>query len=748
VAGGVLLIANVVFYAASLQLRGTPVDTQLWDVLLAAVVMLVLILACFARVRLGGPRRAGALWLGLGLTCFAVGNAIIMGAIQFQPDPPVPSAADFAFLGFYPCVAAAVVCLMRRGDGAGPRAVWLDGALGAAGAATALAAVMSPLLTSTGGDVAAAVVGAAYSVGDLLLVAMICGALALRGLRGGAMWLWLAAGLAIFCAADVVYALRVVGGTYVPGAAWTALWPLGATVAVFGLWRPERPRSLEEGRSTAILAIPLLATITAAVVLVISSVGQLPIVVVALATVTLALAVARTLLGFRQVRRLSDAHRQAITDDLTGLGNRRALFEHGEERLARLDPADRVALTLIDLDNFKEMNDLLGHQAGDELLREIARRLAAGLRDADLLVRLGGDEFVLVVYLAPGDDAQAAAERILDRVVQPLAIEGVQFRVAASAGVAESVSGDNISELLRRADVAMYAAKSSGASFELYDTQFDEDNRIRLQTIHDLDAAIAGQQFVLHYQPKLNVETGAVVEAEALVRWQHPTRGLLYPDTFLPLVEQSGLMGSLTRLVLRAAVEQVAAWRKNGMDLAVAVNLSASDLLDERLDEHIFALLAEHSVPVEAVGLEITESVLMIDPDRARSVLERLRRFGLRISIDDYGTGYCALAYLHNLPIDELKIDRSFIANMSEDRRSGAIVRSTIELAHALGLEVVAEGVEHQAALDMLTGFGCDYAQGYHFTKPLPAAACATWVRARPDQRLQYASWLLPTSPR
>ena len=289
-------------------------------------------------------------------------------------------------------------------------------------------------------------------------------------------------------------------------------------------------------------------------------------------------------------------------------------------------------------------------------------------------------------------------------------------------------------ELLRCADVALYAAKGDSSRVKRYDPQLDEANRSRLETVQDLDAALVRDQFVLHYQPKVDVKTGAIVGAEALVRWQHPTRGLLYPDAFLPAVEQSGLMSTLTTLVLKAAVRQLATWHPAGLTITVAVNLSASDLLDEQLAERITGLLVEHGVPVSALELEITESVLMTDPERARRVLTELRQSGLRIAVDDYGTGYCALAYLRDLPVDELKIDRSFVARISQDRRSAAIVHSTIELAHALDLEVVAEGVEHQGALDTLLASGCDFAQGYHFSRPLPADAFAAWARLRaPD---------------
>ena len=420
-----------------------------------------------------------------------------------------------------------------------------------------------------------------------------------------------------------------------------------------------------------------------------------------------------------------------MTDELTGLGNRRHLFEAGAARLEHADQHERLALLLIDLDNFKELNDTLGHHAGDQLLREAARRLAARLVAPDLLVRLGGDEFALVIGLAEGDDGTEVTERIIERLTRPFTIEGVRLGVGASAGVAERDSGLDIAELLRRADVAMYAAKASGSRVEPYDPQLDEAKRARLETIQDLDSALVHEEFVLHYQPKIDLRSGTTLGAEALVRWQHPTRGLLFPDAFLPIVEQSGLMGALTRLVLDSAVAQLTDWHRAGVPISIAVNLSASDLLDEALPQRVGTLLAEHDLPAFALELEITESVLVTDPEGARKVLEELRQLGLQIAVDDYGTGYAALAYLRDLPIDELKIDRSFVAHVTADPRSAAIVRSTIELAHALDLTVVAEGVEDQEALNAVRGFGCDFAQGYHFSRALPADAFTAWMLAR-----------------
>ena len=724
----VLLVVSLVLLGGLPVLLGAAVDKPAF-IVSANLAMLAPTLACFGKAFFRQSRRGPAIWLGFAMLSQAAGNVIYSTWTQYQSHPPVPSPSDIAYLGFYVSVVAAVVWLARREHGSFPRAVWLDGAIGAAGAATALAAGLSLLHSGPQGSSAAVLVGGAYTAGDLLLVAMIGGLLAMRGLRGGSIWVWLAGGMAIFCAADVAYAARVAAGLYTI-APWLGLgWMTGVTCIARSLWSPQRPLEIGTARSRTVLAIPMLAIAAALGILAIFSFGSNPG-VMSLATFTLLLAAARTFVSFRQVQRLSDARRQAVTDDLTGLGNRRSLFEHGGELLESAVASDRLALILIDLDNFKEINDSFGHPAGDELLREVARRLAARMTDNDLLVRLGGDEFALLITLAPTDESRQIAVGILDRITEPFTIGGARLLVNASAGVAErNDEAVSIVDLLRRADVAMYVAKDAHSRVERYDPQLDEVNRIRLETIQDLNTAIDQHELVLHYQPKIDVASGVTFGAEALVRWQHPTRGLLYPDAFLPIVEQVGLMHAVTREVLEAAVKQLAIWKETGLDISVAVNLSASDLLDDSLADRIETLLGEHRVPADALELEITESVIMSDPERARTVLEALRLLGCRIAIDDYGTGYCALAYLRDLPVDELKLDRSFVAGISTDPRSAAIVRSTVELAHALGLQVVAEGIEDQDALDAVASFDCDYAQGYHFSRPVPAAAFAAAVR-------------------
>jgi diguanylate cyclase len=707
---------------------------------LAEVVLAAPGVACLVRAAIGGPYRLASLCLGVGMLSFAAGNLAYVSSIQFQIEPAVPSLADVGFLGFYPFACAGVLAMVRPGAARGA-APWLDGLLGAAGAATGLAVLLNPVLSTIGGDLPQVLVTGAYPVGDLLLVSMLVGTLAVRGVRGGATIVWVAAGLLCFCVADVVYALRVAADAYQVGTPLDALWGAGMTVMTLALWRPARRPAPSASGSIAMLGVPLVSTIIAVGVLLWATRGPVPGLTAGLATLTLVLACGRTLLSFRQLQRLTDASRQARTDDLTGLGNRRALYEQGAQRLSDAPADARVALLLIDLDRFKEINDALGHHVGDELLREIGSRLAPRANPRDTLARLGGDEFALMIGLEGADDPRRIAQQIVQRIGQPLRIDGVAMRIGASIGIAEyPAHGRELTVLLRRADIAMYEAKRRHSGVETFAAELDAHSRDRLQAAQELSGALDCGQFVLHYQPKVNALTGATVSVEALVRWQHPRRGLLFPDAFLALIEQSGLTGQLTETVLDMATRQAGAWRAEGVELPIAVNLSASDLLDDTLPERVHTLLVDRDLPPHAIEVEITESQLMVDPDRAQRTLAHLREFGITIAVDDYGTGYSSLAYLRDLPIDQIKIDRSFVARIAADIRNAAIVRSTIELAHALDLEVVAEGVEDAEVLTALVGMGCEWAQGFHFSRPLPPGALTAWLRERihtTDSRLQ-----------
>ena len=420
--------------------------------------------------------------------------------------------------------------------------------------------------------------------------------------------------------------------------------------------------------------------------------------------------------------------RQSITDDLTGLGNRRYLFQVLDaffaEQIDPQAPARELAFLFIDLDHFKEINDSFGHPAGDELLRQLGPRLTEALRKSDALVRLGGDEFAVVLMDADAAAAATAAERISASLNQPFDLGVVQARVGASIGIALSpVDATDSAGLVWCADVAMYRAKAGGVSSALYEQELDDDGH-RWRLLEELRSAVTHGELVLHYQPQLDLSSGEVTTVEALVRWQHPRLGLIPPLKFLPLAEEAGLMGDLTRWVLASALEQCAAWRASGRSIAVAVNVSATNLVDPGFVELVSELLGSCDLPGDALIIELTETTVITDFERSKLVIEELRALGLIVSIDDFGAGFTSLAHLSSLAVRELKLDRVFITGLGtadQRDRNLQLVRATIDLGHTMGLRVVAEGIEDSATLELLSELGCDIAQGYYISKPRPA---------------------------
>jgi diguanylate cyclase (GGDEF)-like protein len=434
----------------------------------------------------------------------------------------------------------------------------------------------------------------------------------------------------------------------------------------------------------------------------------------------------------RRLRQQAAENRhQALHDALTGLPNR-ALFRDrtAQALLAARRDGTAVAVLLMDLDRFKDVNDSLGHHTGDLLLHQVGERLRARLRASDTIARLGGDEFAV---LLPGlrDPAAAAAvarelREALERPFSPGDIQ--QIHADASIGIALYPDhGGDPDALIQHADVAMYQAKRARLGVAVYDSASDQSSPARLALLAELRRAIDGDELILHYQPKVDL-AGGIDGAEALLRWPHPERGLIPPAEFIPLAEHTGLIRRLTLWVLEAALRQSREWRRQGLDVALAVNLSAANLADPELPDDIADLLRRMDVPPDRLTLEITESTAMADPARAQDLLLRLRDLGVGLSIDDFGTGHSSLAYLSSLPVTELKIDRSFVTSIATDDSDAMIVRSTIDLGHNLGLRVVAEGVEDDHTLRWLSDHGCDLAQGYGLTRPLPAAELPTWL--------------------
>jgi diguanylate cyclase (GGDEF)-like protein len=426
----------------------------------------------------------------------------------------------------------------------------------------------------------------------------------------------------------------------------------------------------------------------------------------------------------RVLREAARHEYDASHDHLTGLTNRAFFLRAGAAAIdASASVGSCTGMLLIDLDHFKEVNDALGHATGDRLLREVAGRLLHAVRGEGTVARLGGDEFaVLLPGLQHAEVADVVADRLLEVLAQPLDCEGVRLSVEASIGVAAFPDdGFEVDELLRRADIALYEAKESRGSARHYRGDRDASNFERLTLAAELRNALEQDEVVLHFQPQVDLATGQVVGIEVLSRWQHPTRGLLGPAEFIPIADHTGLARAFTAHVLEQAVATAADWLRNDPQLSLAVNLSARNLLDRQLPDDVARVLAKHGVAGRQLVLEITETSVVSDLELAEHVLADLRSLGVELSVDDFGTGYSSLALLQRIAVNEIKVDRSFVAGAHGSRSDRAIVRATVELGHSLGLRVVAEGVEDASTHELLIGLGCDRAQGYLLGRPVPA---------------------------
>jgi diguanylate cyclase (GGDEF)-like protein len=432
---------------------------------------------------------------------------------------------------------------------------------------------------------------------------------------------------------------------------------------------------------------------------------------------------------------LGQLRHEALHDALTGLPNR----EHVQRRLAAA--LDEVAagrtsgatVMILDLDDFKEVNETLGHKHGDELLVEVAVRLSQVVGPAGTVARLGGDEFAVLLHdTADEDRVLRIGRRMLRALEQPMALDGLDIEVSGSLGIALAPAhADEPAALLKRADMAMYDAKTSTRGLRLYEPELETNTPRRLTLVSELRSALQNDGIQVHVQPKARLASGEVTSVEALVRWNHPELGNVPPVEFIPLAERTGLIGPLTNRVLDASLAACAEWRAAGYDLGVAVNLSTWSLHDADLVEEVARLLRRHSVSPDRLTLEVTEGSVMADPGRSVALLHQLRDLGVRLSVDDFGTGYSSLSYLKRLPVQEVKIDRSFVSGLREQGEDVAIVRAIIDLGRNLGLEVVAEGVEDQETWDLLRSMNCDLVQGWHLARPMPTGELAPWLATR-----------------
>lgn len=431
---------------------------------------------------------------------------------------------------------------------------------------------------------------------------------------------------------------------------------------------------------------------------------------------------------------------QADHDSLTGLPNRLLFSRRLDASIART-PDEAMSVLLLDLDRFKEVNDTFGHPLGDHLLREVARRLRRTVRDTDIVARLGGDEFAILLPATNPLGSSVAATKVLQEFDEPFVIQGKTLRIGTSIGIASYPRhASDSAGIMRLADVAMYVAKRTNSGYSVYRVDLDEHTPAKLALESDLRTGIDRGELRLDFQPKIEIKTRKLIGFEALVRWQHPERGLLAPDEFISLSERTSLIIPLTSWVLDTALKACCRWRIAGYDVGVAVNVSADSVQSVRLPDQIAGLLESNYVPPRSLELEITESVLMDNPAHALDVVSRLSGMGIRVSIDDFGSGYSSLAYLKRLPVDAIKIDKAFVLNMSTDADDASIVRSTIELGHNLGMKVIAEGVENIEVWDLLASGGCDIAQGYYMSRPIPSDDVLAWLQEQTEYAVDLVS--------
>jgi diguanylate cyclase len=668
--------------------------------------------------------------LAVALLLCTVGNVTRTWNAEIDGTGDYPFLADaFSLVGYLTLYVTLVVLIRARVPRFHP-SMWLDGIIGALGTmSVGVAFLIGPYLTGGPDRAPLPMVELAMPVTDVLLLALLVAVGSILGVRlDRTMWLVTAA-MACVLLSDVVQFASMVDGTYADGGPFDLPWLLGiclVALAAHSARTPHVPAPDGDSRSRVgwrLLAVPLACNVASLVVLAVGWGDEMPVVAAWLAIGCVLAAIARTAVTFREVRALNEVRQQARTDELSGLPNRRGLLEGAQRMLDEATAARPAALLLLDLDGFKEINDSLGHHAGDQLLRQVGPRLRDALEDGELLGRLGGDEFAVLLPQASLDDAQERAERLRELILQPFTVEDIRLHVGVSIGVATApVPAATVAELLRCADVAMYAAKSGREGVHVYVPDPDGGTGDRLRTMEELRIALETDQLLVHLQPQTALSDGRVVGAEALVRWQHPRRGLLSPADLLPAAEQADH-------VLELSLDAVALWWR-AHRVPVSVNLSAANVTDLDLPWKVDSALARHGLPAAALTLELVEDTLMADPERGRAVLGELRRLGVRTSIDDYGTGYSSLAYLRHLPADELKLDRSLTSDVGADPRAAAIVEHTVALAHALGLRLVAEGVEDDATRRMLARLGCDVAQGYLIARPMPVADFLRWLDA------------------
>jgi diguanylate cyclase len=693
-------------------------------IVLAFFAVMILRLLLKATVTRGRARFA-QLALAGAMALWSLGSALVV-SLQSAGEVAFPSVGELLNIASYLLLATFVLldaprAQFTRGMALDAVVVW--------GATLAVASFMliAPVTSHFDGTVVQLFVAVLFPLINVVLAGIVLSQVLTRERVWSSQAMMLIGGLVAIAIADSNFIARVPSSEGYSGDARLAIiWGVGFALIGEAASRSEPDRTGLR-RADVRPAVLIAAAVIAILALVVNPGGLAGALMAGSAALTLLATGWRLTVALQQARGATEALRLSVTDELSGLGNRRAVLAATDQALTHQGP---VSVLLFDIDSFKDVNDSLGHAVGDEVLIHLAERLKESLTSALAVARLGGDEFAAVLPSEDELELFELAQRARSALRMPLGVEGLGLSLDASVGIAVREETDESAiEMMRRADVAMYAAKENRAGVLVFDRSQDGMSQLRLQRGEELRSAIANGQLIAWYQPQVDARTQQVVAMEALVRWWHPTEGLLPPVAFLADARRAGLMGAMTESLMVQIIQDAKRWRADGLDLRVAMNWAPPELIGGRLLPALFSAIADAGLPPDSIQVEVTEESFLSDPERARMVLYELQGHGVQVSIDDYGSGFSSLAYLRDLPVQELKMDRAFVAPVVSDERSRMIVATTIQMARALGMRFVAEGVEDSSVVSELVPLGVDVLQGYHIARPMPAAAVAPWVR-------------------
>lgn len=665
-------------------------------------------------------RRKPIFALLMTLLLWATGSSLTSAS---EGEMTFPSPSEAFFLASYLALAAFVV-LDAQSRLARSINSWLDAAIVCGGMASIAGVfLMSPLGRSVPDD-HSVFVALLFPILDFALIMLVV----TQALLGARSWSWRTFGLIASCVclliADSSIVTNVDGDSYNFPVILDFLWGMWAMLLIEVGLRPSKQRARND--LTLHWSLVVFSLVGAVLLLAARPEGPLGQGLAITAAITTLAAGARLVTALRDSQATTEAFRLALTDDLTDLPNRRAVKQIIDSSIAK---RGNLGLMLLDLDGFKDVNDTLGHTAGDQLLVEAAWRMRNAVKSTCTVARMGGDEFAIISPSSDALELLETANLVHEALMDVVHVDGVDLTLSASVGITLQEATDvNAIDLFRRADIAMYQAKLVRSTTEFYDSEKDEFSRQRLRMGEELRRSLREHQLEVWYQPKVDVSTWENMGVEALIRWRHPEHGLLAPQAFLGVARRAGLMADLTTYIFRQCLADYEDWRSQGIDLGISINIAPQEMLSRRILPEIYSILEDSNVPPDAITLEVTEESFMADPDRAHAVITEAHFRGLRISIDDFGTGFSSLSYLRDLPIHEIKLDRSLVVPCLTDQRSRLIVESTISMAHALGLRVVAEGVENAQCAALMAGMGADLLQGFHYSPAIAQEQVASWL--------------------